>query len=75
MSSPSSVLTSFVLEHLHTQTVARRIEITRAAAAIIPTDAERRELLAIADTLERVERRQRRLTLRFKQSRAAKGKS
>jgi len=66
MPSPSQIITAFVLEHLPTQPGARRIEITRAAAELVTNEPARRELLAIASGLERIERRQRKLTLRFK---------
>ncbi|MBX3736720.1 MAG: hypothetical protein KF715_08530 [Candidatus Didemnitutus sp.] len=69
MPDASSIITAFVLENLPAQTVARRIEITRAAAAIVPDDADRRTLLQIASELERTERKQRKLMLRIKQRR------
>jgi hypothetical protein len=64
--SPSTIITAFVLENLPAQTVARRIELTRATAQLVASEDERRELNAIATGLERLERRQRKLTLRFK---------
>lgn len=64
--NPSTIITAFVLENLPAQPVARRIELTRAAAALVATEQDRRDLTAIANGLERLERRQRKLTLRFK---------
>jgi hypothetical protein len=66
MPSPSAIITAFVLENLPAQTVARRVELTRAAAALVSDEKHRRDLTSIANGLERIERRQRKLTLRFK---------
>ena len=63
---PTTILADYVLANLDREPVARRIKLTRALAALSPTSAERRELLAIADALRAVERRQRLLRLDFK---------
>ena len=69
MPDASSIITSFVLENLHAQPVSRRVEITRAAASIVPDEGDRRSLLQIASALERTERQQRKLMLRIKRRR------
>lgn len=71
MNKPAAIIVSFVLDRLPQVPVSQRIELTRALASVEPDEARSKELLSIASGLERIERRQRKLTLRFKGGRNA----
>lgn len=53
MSSPSTTLSDFVLEHLPSVDVARQAELYRAMAAVEPSREEKRRLEALALTCDR----------------------
>lgn len=66
MKSAVSLVTDYVLEKLPAEPVHRRITITRALATLESDQVAQAALHGIANDLERVERRQRKLTLHFK---------
>lgn len=70
MPKESAIITEFVLDRLADEPIARRIQLTRALANITGDSSERAELVEIANALEHADRRQRKLTLRFKERRA-----
>ena len=67
MDNPVTLVTEFVLDRIHDEPVEKRIALCRALAQLTGDAAERLELLQLATELERIERRQRKLTLGFKQ--------
>jgi hypothetical protein len=64
--NPSTVISEFVLAKLPQEPVHRRIEITRALAAISGCTKQRADLLSVANLLEDVERNHHQLWLEFK---------
>lgn len=66
MRNPGAIISGFVLDHLAEQPLARRITLTRALAELAPTNHERRQLIAMADDLETVERRHQQLLFNFR---------
>lgn len=65
MPKPATILAEFVLEKLPQEPAARRVELTRALAAV-SSPRERADLLMIAALLEDVEKNHRQLVLNFK---------
>lgn len=66
MKSAVALVTDYVLEKLPAEPVPRRITITRALASLESDAAAQAALNSIANDLERIERRQRKLLLHFK---------
>lgn len=60
-----SVISAFVMDKLDGEPIARRIQLKRALAEIVPTPKQRAALLKMADDLEAIERRHRQLVLDF----------
>lgn len=65
MPKPGTVLTEYILARLSEEPIARRIQITRALAALAPTQQEARTFLKMANDLEAIERTHEQLLLNF----------
>jgi hypothetical protein len=59
------ILTDFALEKANGESLAKRVEIYRAVAALIPASEQRTQVMDLADELEEIERKHRQLLLSF----------
>lgn len=66
MLKPATVLADFVLERIDAEPLGRRVTITRALAAVTVNQAQRAELLAMANELEAIQHRHNQLLLNFR---------
>ncbi len=67
------VLVDFALEHAAALPIAKRVEIYRAIAALIPATVQRTAIMGLADELEEIERKHRQLQLTFLREHDGKG--
>ena len=63
---PLTAISKFVLTRLEAEPVRERVKLYRALAEIVGTPKQHRELRALADELEGIERRHGELALDFK---------
>lgn len=65
MLNPTTVIHDYVLQKMGEESVAKRIELARALAALTPTSEERIRLLDLAKGLEDLERQYEELRFEF----------
>ncbi|MCX6951169.1 MAG: hypothetical protein NTV51_03145 [Verrucomicrobia bacterium] len=66
MNTAQRMLTAYVLDRLEHEPLAKRVELLRALAIVSPDPREQAAWHGLADRLELIEARQRRVVLHFK---------